>query len=777
MKKNWLLPSIFSLMPLCLHAQDDNQPIGIVLAASGSVIATELDGDKRFLQRSSALYEGDTITTGNQSRVQFRFSDNGRVAMQPESSFFVETHRFSGQEDGTEQASYELLRGGLQAITGLIGHTNKEQYNVNTPIANIGLRGTHWTAIYCDTGCDGNPPGLYGGVAEGGIDVCNAAGCTAIDADTYFYTPSINALTETLLAPPSVVFMDSAEPGSSPPVNPSDQDDLGVPDVAEQNESQQPAAPGAVNEIRRRLATPLPRRTTAGRARAAHVVCGWLSVQGLLAPQGEFTFGVPQFSLLFSPILVCLAAGLGLLLARDAGADRLIPKSCPAAVLVDALRERAAKMPGKVPAEGSSAPEPFAGVPVPLIFLFGIAFLVWLPFRRTLTGRTVYAIGSAEGGIENELYQPLHARLLSGGRIAIANQGTEELRIYGPDGEHVRTVGRKGGGPGEFEDMWGLVPMPGDSLGVFDWSAKRLTLFDDAGAFGRMVSPGRETGFVPMLVGALDDGSFLLRRGINPASLAATGGGVSEDSLWLLRFDSRSGALLDSLAPFPGQERYIWISEGFFGMRGIHYGRREHVNVSGDHVYIGDDRAGAIRVLGPEGALRRIIRLVHEPRPVSDEALANLKAQNLDGVDPEELPEERRRNDEIPVAGSMPAFNGLFVDRDGRIWLEEEDGRWDRPDTWTVLDPEGRPLARIELPTRLMPLDARGDRLLAYEQDELEIEYGRAPDSACAEAGVVPEGLTPATSLPVSGSVPRTLGSDSAAVSGSSSPLSDRARV
>ena len=41
------------------------------------------------------------------------------------------------------------------------------------------------------------------------------------------------------------------------------------------------------------------------------------------------------------------------------------------------------------------------------------------------------------------------------------------------------------------------------------------------------------------------------------------------------------------------------------------------------------------------------------------------------------------------------------------------------------VDPEGRPLARIELPTRLMPLDARGDRLLAYEQDELEIEYVR----------------------------------------------------
>ena len=51
-------------------------------------------------------------------------------------------------------------------------------------------------------------------------------------------------------------------------------------------------------------------------ARGAHVVAGWLTLQGLLAPQGEFTFGVPQFSLLFSPILICLAAGLGLVALR-----------------------------------------------------------------------------------------------------------------------------------------------------------------------------------------------------------------------------------------------------------------------------------------------------------------------------------------------------------------------------------------------------------------------------------------------------------------------------
>jgi ribose transport system permease protein len=40
---------------------------------------------------------------------------------------------------------------------------------------------------------------------------------------------------------------------------------------------------------------------------------------------------------------------------------------------------------------------PFAGIPTPFVLLVLIVVLVWVPFSRTVTGRTVYAIGSAEG--------------------------------------------------------------------------------------------------------------------------------------------------------------------------------------------------------------------------------------------------------------------------------------------------------------------------------------------------------------------------------------------
>ena len=49
--------------------------------------------------------------------------------------------------------------------------------------------------------------------------------------------------------------------------------------------------------------------------------------------------------------------------------------------------------------DGGKAPwfEPIAWLPTPAILLVAIIAIVWLPLRRTVTGRTIYAIGSAEG--------------------------------------------------------------------------------------------------------------------------------------------------------------------------------------------------------------------------------------------------------------------------------------------------------------------------------------------------------------------------------------------
>ena len=46
--------------------------------------------------------------------------------------------------------------------------------------------------------------------------------------------------------------------------------------------------------------------------RGFHYVAGWLTLQGLLAPMGEFSFGVPQFQHLYHPVLITVATGFAL---------------------------------------------------------------------------------------------------------------------------------------------------------------------------------------------------------------------------------------------------------------------------------------------------------------------------------------------------------------------------------------------------------------------------------------------------------------------------------
>jgi len=119
---------------------------GKVEFAIGSVSALGVDGRSRPLTKGAEINAGDTIKTTD-GRLQARFSDGGYISLQPDTEFKVEEYSFSGKADGSEKGFFSLLKGGLRAITGSIGHTNRQAYRVDTPVATIGIRGTEFIAI------------------------------------------------------------------------------------------------------------------------------------------------------------------------------------------------------------------------------------------------------------------------------------------------------------------------------------------------------------------------------------------------------------------------------------------------------------------------------------------------------------------------------------------------------------------------------------------------------------------------------------------------------
>lgn len=143
-------------------------PAGKVDFAFGKATATGTDGATRPLAKGTEIYSGDAITTTD-GRVQIRFTDGAFMALQPNTIFKVDQYAFDGKSDGKEKGSFNLVKGSLRTVTGLIGKVNKANYEVRTPTATIGIRGTAYSATQTDDG-------LVVSVAQGLVSVSNSGG-------------------------------------------------------------------------------------------------------------------------------------------------------------------------------------------------------------------------------------------------------------------------------------------------------------------------------------------------------------------------------------------------------------------------------------------------------------------------------------------------------------------------------------------------------------------------------------------------------------------------
>jgi hypothetical protein len=187
-----LFVALVLVIPVTLHSANvaPQDGIGRVVLGSGQVVARDASGAERRLKRRSLVNTGETVVAGSNAFVQIRFSDGGLVSLRSNSEFRIDDYRFKGEEDGSEKAVFSLLKGGLRTISGRIGKTNKANYRMNTPVATIGIRGTHYGVRLCMGDCGaGVPDGWYIGVLEGSI-VFTVAGKEYIcDAGEYYFIP------------------------------------------------------------------------------------------------------------------------------------------------------------------------------------------------------------------------------------------------------------------------------------------------------------------------------------------------------------------------------------------------------------------------------------------------------------------------------------------------------------------------------------------------------------------------------------------------------------
>ena len=132
---------VFLALPLAVLAAEAGAAAGRVEFAFGGASVTGPDGSTRPATRGAELDNGDVVRTSD-GRVQIRMTDGSYISLQPNSEWGIKNYRFEGKTDGSESAIYSLVKGAMRTVTGLVGRVNRNRYQVGTPTATVGIRGT-----------------------------------------------------------------------------------------------------------------------------------------------------------------------------------------------------------------------------------------------------------------------------------------------------------------------------------------------------------------------------------------------------------------------------------------------------------------------------------------------------------------------------------------------------------------------------------------------------------------------------------------------------------
>lgn len=337
----------------------------------------------------------------------------------------------------------------------------------------------------------------------------------------------------------------------------------------------------------------------------------------------------------------------------------------------------------------------------------------------TVAADPVAIIGRLEGAPEYVLAGVRDVKLLPDGGVVLADGQSASVRTYDGSGAFVRSVGRSGEGPGEFDYVRYLFPGDDGSLEAYDAMLHRLTRFSADGAVDRTVTLRADSGLPEIYLPANGERHF----GAWIDQQAEGSGPISADLWHVATFDS-AGSDPRRVATFYGFRRVAF--EGGSGPAPFSP-RAMSVSWNGGMAF-SDGVGGRIHRVDGDALTVDTIEVdlpTHDARSAY-QALAPL----VDSVRALRLEQVRG----IPGTDSIPAFSAMLSDDLGHLWLKPYDPRtdnlWAFPTrrtggTWLVVDDAGRSVARVAVPDDLVLMDVRGDRIAGVTYDEFGVERVR----------------------------------------------------
>ena len=341
------------------------------------------------------------------------------------------------------------------------------------------------------------------------------------------------------------------------------------------------------------------------------------------------------------------------------------------------------------------------------------------------------------------------------GNVYALDAVDNQIRVYDEAGTQLRRIGRRGGGPGEFEDT-PFFGIKGDTLWAYDHTPGRITFFD---LQGNVTATGRTTGLqIPVRSGwgyvtphtMRSDGTFLgwfTRVGYSRSNPAPEVKG--DVPIPRVVFDV-TGAVIDTVGTMPTAPPRMVPPENYAG------GRYESVTVGterfsvpqpptslpqwlplSDGYIIVDvppasaEGAGEFTVmrlgLQQDTVYRSVLR--YSPAEYDEATLDRLAGEPpivfVDGVRQEKKVGDLARR-EIRAKMNFPKYRlpvgYAWLANDGGVWLKRETAQMDTAQ-FVVLDPDGKARGIAQMPARARVLWNRGDVVWAAVPDEDDVPW------------------------------------------------------
>jgi hypothetical protein len=125
-------------------------PVGSIKTVQGtaSVIRNRTPIETKAGTR---VFRNDSLKTGADGSLAMVFRDDTRLSIGPDSEVAINEFLFSPAQ-GKLSFITRLLRGTAACMTGIIGKLSPESVRFETPVANIGIRGTAFAVKVEDPG-------------------------------------------------------------------------------------------------------------------------------------------------------------------------------------------------------------------------------------------------------------------------------------------------------------------------------------------------------------------------------------------------------------------------------------------------------------------------------------------------------------------------------------------------------------------------------------------------------------------------------------------------